>query len=140
MVTKRATLLGILLVLGLLLPLGASAKTQTILGSVMITGVSPTDIVGVAVIHNPGFEKTITQQIPPLTFPVFVDVDKNDSGGAVLNKRFDTLVMLTNATAGPLNNIALTLLDASGTTTLASTTISLGAHASVAIFLSEVLP
>ncbi len=139
MVIKRATLLGILLVLGLLLPLGASAKTQTILGSVMITGVSPTDIVGVAVIHNPGFEKTISQQIPPLTFPVFVDVDEDDVSGAVLNKRFDTVVTLTNATAGPLDDITLTLLDASGTTALASTTIDLAANASAAVFLSDLL-
>jgi len=138
--TRRVALFTALLLLGLLLPLGASASTRTVLGSLMITGVSPTDLVGVAVIHNPGFEKTITQQVPPLTFPVYVDVDKNDSNGAVQNRRFDTFIMLTNATAGPLNNIALTLLDASGATTLASTTISLGAHASVAIFLSEVLP
>jgi hypothetical protein len=142
MVTKRAIAagVGVLLAVGLLLPPNALAKTQTVLGSLMITGASPTDLSGVAAIHNPGFEKTISQQIPPLVFPVFVDLDEDDVSGAVLNKRFDTLVTLTNTTGSPLNNITLTLLDASGATTLGMKTLNLGPHASVLVFVSDLLP
>ncbi len=142
MVTKRAIAAGVgaLLAVGLLLPSKAPAKTQTVLGSVMITGVSPTDLSGVAAILNPGFEKSISQQIPPLVFPVFIDVDEDDVTGAVLTKRFDTLVALTNTTGSQLNNITLTLLAADGTTVLGTKTFNLGPHASTLIFLSDLLP
>jgi len=142
MLTKPAIAAGVraLLAVGLLLPPEALAKTQTVLGSVVITGAAPTDLSGVAVIHNPGFEKTTSQQIPPLAFPVFVDVDEDGASGVVLNKRFDTLVMLTNTTGSTLNNITLTLLGADGTTVLGTKTFNLGPHASTLIFLSDLLP
>ena len=135
-----SALLAAFLVLGLLLPQAASARAQTILGSLTITGVSPTDLVGIAVIHNPGFEKTITQQIPPLTVPVFVDVDKDDSSGGVLTSRFDTLVVLTNTTGNTLINITLTLLDTDGNQLATMTINNLGAHASRTINVSDLLP
>lgn len=128
-----------LLVLGLLLSTEASAKTQTVLGSLKITGAGPLELVGFALTHNPGFEKTITQQIPPFIVPVFVDVDKDDGNGQVLNSRFDTTVVLTNTTAVTLN-LTLTILDASGTQTLATSNISLAANATTAITLSALLP
>lgn len=129
-----------LLAVGLLFAPMAQAKTQTVLRSLMITGASPTDLSGVAVIHNPGFEKTISQQIPPLAFPVFVDLDEDDATGTVLNKRFDTLVTLTNTTGNPLNNVTLTLLDASGANTLGATVVNLAPHASVLVLVSDLLP
>jgi hypothetical protein len=139
MLTKRISLLGVFLILGLLLPLGASASTKTVLGSVVITGsFSDGQIVGIMVIHNNGLEKTISKDIPSYTFPVFVDVDEDDATGAVINKRLDTAVLLTNATAGTLNDITLSVMDASGAP-LASTTFDLDPHESVAIFLSDLL-
>jgi len=65
--TKRAALLVIPLLLGLLLPKGVSARTITALGSVSIThpdGSPATELVGVVVIHGPVFLQTITQQLP----------------------------------------------------------------------------
>ncbi len=135
----RRVLLAVLVLLVLLLPSGVSARTQTVLGSLTITGAASTDLVGVAVVHNPGFEKAITQQIPPFTTPVFVDVDKDDMTGQVVISRFDTIVVLTNTTAGTLH-LTLTILDASGMTTLATKMISLDPHATTAINLSALLP
>jgi len=128
-----------LLLLGLFLSAEASAKTQTVLGSLRITGAGPSELVGFVVSHNPGFEKTITQHIPPFIVSVFVDVDKDNGNGQVVNSRFDTTVVLTNTTAGTLN-LTLTILDASGTQTLATSNISLAANATTAITLSALLP
>lgn len=125
--------------LAILLPHGAFAKTQTLLGSLTITSASPTDRVGVTVLHNPGTDETISQQLLPLTVPVFVDVDKEDSGGRVVNKRFDALVALTNVSSAVLNDIKVTLMDASRTTMLASKTISLGPYATALVFASDLL-
>jgi len=65
MLTRGAILISVVLLVSLLLPQNSSAKTQTVLGSLTITGAGPTDLVGVVVTHNPGFEKTISQQLPP---------------------------------------------------------------------------
>jgi hypothetical protein len=133
----RALLLGVL-VLGLLLPAQASASAKTILGSLHITGANLGELVGFAVSHNPGFEKNTTQHIPPFILSVFIDVDTDDGTGQVVNSRFDTLVVMTNTTAGTLN-LTLTILDASGTQTLATENISLAANATTAIALSSLL-
>jgi hypothetical protein len=83
--TKRTVWLSALLLVGLLLPQEVSGRTRTILGSLTKTaigGTSPTmELAGVAVAHNPGFEKTVTQQLPPITIPVFVDDGKDDMTG-----------------------------------------------------------
>lgn len=122
MLTRRATLISVVLLVNLLLPQNSSAKTQTVPGSLTITGAGPTDLVGVVVTHNPGFEKTISQQIPPFTVPIFVDGDTDDTTGGTLN-------------------LTLTILDASGTTTLATSMVSLPPpHATTAIDLSGPLP
>ncbi len=136
---RPTALLTLFLLTGLLLPQGATARTQTVLGSLTITGASPSALVGVVVDHNPGFEKTITVPVPPFTAPVFVDVDKDDMSGQVVNSRFDTTVVLTNTTGMPLS-LTLTVLDASGTTTLATKMVSLAAHATTAINVSALLP
>ncbi|MFN3476666.1 MAG: hypothetical protein ACK4Z6_03815 [Candidatus Methylomirabilales bacterium] len=143
--TKRATLLSALLLLGLLLPVGASATPLTVIGSLTITKADgtplTTELVGFAVIANPGFEKTITQQIPPFTVPFFVDVDKEDSSGSsgekILKSRFDTTVVLTNTTPDSLN-IKLTLRDDSGAL-LTTEERTLDANATIVIVLSELL-
>jgi hypothetical protein len=69
--TKGVFLLASLLILGLLAPTGASAKRVMAFGSLTITKsdgtalstVSP-PLVGVAVLANPGLEKTISIPIP----------------------------------------------------------------------------
>jgi hypothetical protein len=129
----------VFLILGLLLPLEASAKTISILGSALITNVSEDEVVGIAVIANPGLEKSMTQQIPPLTFPVFVQLVEDDANGAVINKLLDTLVAITNATNGILDDITLSVMDTSGAP-LGSTTFDLAAHASILIFVSDLVP
>ena len=139
MLTRRATLISVVLLVNLLLPQNSSAKTQKVFGSLTITGAGPTDLVGVAVTHNPGFEKTVSQQIPPFTLPVFVDADVDDNTGQVVNSRFETTVILTNTTGGTLN-LTLTILDASGVNTLATSLVSLPPHATTSIDLSGPLP
>ena len=139
MLTRRATLISVVLLASLLLPQNSSAKTQTVLGSLTITGAGPTDLVGVVVTHNPGFEKTISQQIPPFTVPIFVDVDTNDTTGDVVHSRFETTVILTNTTGGTLN-LTLMILDASGVNTLATSMVNLPPHATTSIDLSGPLP
>lgn len=136
---KPTALLALFLLTGLLLPPGAAARTQTVLGSVTITGALPSELVGVVVDHNPGFEKTISLPVPPLTAPVFVDVDKDDMTGQIMNSRFETTVVLTNTTASPLT-LTLTILDAGGTSTLATKMISVGPHATALVNISGLLP
>jgi hypothetical protein len=139
MLSHRATLILVALLVSLLLPQNSSAKSQTVLGSLTITGAGPTDLVGVVVTHNPGFEKTISQQIPPYTVPIFVDADVDDTTGQVVNSRFETTVILTNTTGATLN-LTLTIMDAGGTNTLATVPVTLLAHATTAIDLSGPLP
>jgi hypothetical protein len=141
MLTQRANLVTVfaaVLLAGLLLPQPSTASTQTVLASLTITGAGPTDLTGVVITHNPGFEKTVSQGIPPYTVPVFVDQEVNDMTGQVVNSRFLTTVLLTNTTGGTLN-LTLTITDAGGTNTLATIPVSLPAHATTAIDLSEAL-
>lgn len=116
---KRVALLTALL--SLALPLGGEAAPVTIVGSLMITGVGgvalpPNALSGFATIANPGAEKAITYQIPPFTFPVFVDGDNGVPGNSLklLKKNFDTTVVVTN-TSGAALTIELRLFDANGT-------------------------
>lgn len=151
--TKHMALLAGLLLFSLLLPPGVSAKTVTMLGSLTITKVVTagppivetaltTELVGIALIANPGLEKIITQQLPPFTVPVFVDVDADDvresSGPKILRKRVDTTLILTNTTDDPLE-IHLTLRDPGGNT-LGTQSRTLGDHATLALSLSDLLP
>ncbi len=141
MLTHRATLMSVVLVVllvGPLLPQYSSAGTQTVLASLTITGAGPTDLTGVVVTHNPGFEKTISQPVPPYILPIFVDQDVDDMTGQVVNSRFLTTVILTNTTGETLD-LTLTIVDASGLNTLATSMISLPAHATTAIDLSDEL-
>jgi len=69
--------------LGMALPAAVSARPFTILGSLTITGDNNTPlqnnaITGFAVIANPGLEKTIVQQFPPYTLPIFIDGEEED--------------------------------------------------------------
>lgn|SRR5574341_1137439 len=139
--TKHSTWLAAFLLLALFLPTGASAATQTIVGSVTVTNADftapPTDLVGVAIIHNPGFEKTSSQQLPPFTAPIFLDVDTNDTTGDVVHSRFETTLMLTNT--GGAKTIGLIIRGAEGNQ-LAQETVNLGGFATVLINLSTLLP
>jgi hypothetical protein len=136
-------LIASLLILAALLSVPAAAASREMLGSLTITGPDgaalTTQLTGVAVIANPGFEKNITVQIPPFTFPVFVQGETTEeSASRLLKKNFDTTLILTNTTAAPLV-IELVLRDSSGSV-LSSTVETLAAHASKVIFVSTLLP
>jgi hypothetical protein len=105
-----------LLVVGLLVPGIAAARRGNMMGSLTISGDNlPNRLVGIAVVSNPGLEKTMVQQIPPFTVPVIVDVEFEDSsnGPRILNKNLDTTVVLTNVSSAPLT-VTLTLRDGDG--------------------------
>jgi hypothetical protein len=145
--TKRFGWIAAWLVAGLLAgwPASALAANNNIVGSLTIAAASPapaltTELVGVAIIANRGFEKTVSQQIPPFTVPVVVTDDQGQSAtSANLSQiNVDTTLILTNTTATPLN-LVLTLYDADGV--IKSTTpLSVGAHATVMKRVSELLP
>ncbi len=101
-----------------------------------------TELVGLALIANPGLEKNITTQIPPFTFPVLVDGETEDAPGAtsskLLTKNVDTTLVLTNTTNGKLS-LTLTLRDAGGNV-LTTTNTSLAPNASTVIMVSDLLP
>jgi hypothetical protein len=138
--------LGALFALVLLLPSAIAAGPVTMLGSVKIEAADASDLtgklVGVAVIANPGLEKTISQQIPSFTLPVFVDGDRADGGTAnprpFLNRRLDTTLLLTNTHTGALN-IIVRLRDANGTL-LNSTPYSLAQDATIVVAVSGIVP
>jgi hypothetical protein len=105
-----------LLVAVLLVPGIAAARQGNMVGSLTINGDNlPNRLVGIAVVSNPGLEKTMVQQIPPFTVPVIVDVEFEDSsnGPRILNKNLDTTVVLTNVSTTPLT-VTLTLRDGDG--------------------------
>ena len=141
---RLLTVLSALLILGLLLPQGVMARRHTLLGSISLTkaGGAPltNEVTGVATISNPGFEKNISEPIPPYTLPVFIDQDENDgadSSSRVTNKHMDTLVILTNTTGASLA-VVLTLRDAEGVI-LNTITVTLPAHGTKAIALSDLI-
>jgi hypothetical protein len=125
----------------LLLPQAGWAGSHTALGSLTVTNANGSplntgDVVGLALIANPGMEKAVAPQLPPYTVPVFVDVDTDD-GDHVVNSRFDTTVLLTNTTGSPLP-VLLTVRDAGGVT-LGSKTLTIAAQGTVAVTLSSLL-
>jgi len=141
--TKGVLLLASLLILGLLVPSAASARRVIALGSITIsepdgTALSTTNppLVGVAVIANPGLEKTISVPVPPYTFPVFVNKDRDEPG----DNDFDAVFAVTNISGNPLV-IKLTLHDANGVVVALTTdTFTVGANATLTIRLSSLLP
>ncbi len=136
MLTDRAAWLSALL----LRRQGLSADRHTLRGSLTIAAESPSSPVGATVVDSRGLEEGIMEQALPLTVPVSVEVDNGNLSGRALGGGGDTLLTLTNTTSRPFNNITLTLRDAGRAATLASKTISLDAHATVVLFLSDLLP
>lgn len=151
--TKWVTVVWAVLVLGLVMaPAVQAHHPLSIAGSVSVTaagGGEPTGLVGFAVIANPGFEKTITQHLPPFTLPVFIEGDLlDDEGGAaptnrsglrLLRKRLDTTLVLTNTTAGTLN-LLVHLWDGNGGDPLVSDfVLTLGPHATKLLPVADLL-
>ena len=141
---RLLAVLSTLLILGLILPQGAMARRHTLLGSISLTKVGgaalTNEVTGVATISNPGFEKNISEPIPPYTLPVFIDQDEADGPGSssnVIDRRMDTMVILTNTT-GALLDVVLTLRDADGVI-LNTTTVTLPAHGTKLISLSDLI-
>ncbi|MBI3780352.1 MAG: hypothetical protein HY278_04735 [candidate division NC10 bacterium] len=139
--TTRTSVVGTLLLLALLLPKQTWARTQTILGSVTILNATfsapASDLVGIAVIHSPGFAKSTTQPLPPLTAPFFVDVDKDDTTGKVVNSRAETTLILTNT--GGATTIGLIVRDAVGSQ-FGQNSVTLAGFGTVTIDISALLP
>lgn len=132
---------------GVLLPASALAKRVTVFGSLAIakctdvactgtTGLA-TEFNGVAVTANPGLEKTITFQVPPCTFPVFVNKETDDSSDS---GNLDTLLILVNVSGGS-QTIKLTLRDSAGNpVTLTTDVFTVDANHTLSLFLSNLLP
>jgi len=114
---------------------GVSADTQPFRGSLTITAEVAAAPVGATVVDSRDFEEGIMNQALPLTVPVSMHVDNGDLSGGC-----DTLLTLTNTTDRPFNNITLTLRDAGRRATLLTKTISLDAHDTIVLFLSDLLP
>lgn len=146
---KVKALVAVLLALtigGLLLPTSALARRVSVFGSLTIarctdvactgtTGLT-TEFNGVSVTTNPGLEKTITFQIPPFTFPVFVNKETDSPGGGDL----DTLLVLVNV-SGSSQTIKLTLLDVDGNpVTLTTGIFTVDANHTLSLSLSSLLP
>ncbi len=152
--TKWVTVVWAVLVLGLVMTPAAQAHHPlSIAGSVSISsdegGVGePTGLVGFAVIANPGFEKTITQHLPPFTLPVFIEGDllddegvaapSNRSGLRLLRKRLDTTLVLTNTT-GLLLNLFVHLWDGDGHLLVSGFPLPLGPHATKLLPVGDLL-
>jgi hypothetical protein len=150
--TKWATIVCAVLTLGFVLCGQAAAHPLTVAGSLTIAksdgGDLGTSLVGFAVIANPGFEKSITIHIPPFTLPVFIDGDREDgddddsavsSSSRLVRRRFDTTVVLTNTTESLLG-LKLTVRDGSGAVLANAVPVSLEAHETKVIPVSDLLP
>lgn len=136
--TRVVPLLTVALLLGALLPGEVLARRVTVLGSLTVTKADlsalTTEVTGIAVISNPGFEKTMAQQLPPFVIPVFADKETDNPGQGSL----DTLVALTNTTDSALA-LLLTLRNAAGTV-LSATPLALPARGTAALFVSDLVP
>ncbi|MBI4609663.1 MAG: hypothetical protein HY726_11725 [Candidatus Rokubacteria bacterium] len=104
-----------------------SLRQHAEIGSILIevTAGDPSGLVGLALLTNPGLEKTATYPLPKLaasdtrvTVPLFVmqaeveeDDDDRDRGKRgsrrVVRKDLDTLLILTNGTTGTGENMTL---------------------------------
>lgn len=148
MLRKGLALSTVFLLVGLLLPQGVSAnKTEKFLGSLTIAGASSpicpapapvSDLFGIVVLSNPGLEKTIVNHIPPLVHPIFIDVDKKDSG-EVLEKRLDTHVVVTNSNTTTCLSFTMTIRDKNGAV-LAAPTVTLDPQETGLFFLENLIP
>jgi hypothetical protein len=134
------------LALGLTLPTRASAARVTIVGSLTITGAGgaalTTELVGIALIANPGGEKSATIQIPPFVLPVVIDGEDGGPGarGKLLSKNLDTTLLLTNTTTASMT-IELTVRDGDGTSlTTSPAVVTLGPRATKVVVVSDLLP
>jgi hypothetical protein len=127
------------------LPAAAPARPVTVLGSLTITGDNAqaltNQIAGFAVIANPGLEKTIVQQLPPYTLPVFLDGEGPDGSPSLrlLRRNLDTTVVLTNTTNAPLV-IEITVRDAAGAILTGPRDMTFAAHETQTFQLADILP
>ena len=145
--TKMAVTVAVFLMAGvLLLPQISAARRQTVLGSLSVTlagGAALTDqVVGVAIISNPGFEKNVNQQLPPYRIPVFIDADEADAAGPgvphIIARNVETTVFLTNNTGAALD-IEIRLRNAEGAT-LGTLALTLPPNGTRAVGVSDLLP
>jgi hypothetical protein len=139
---NRGALLVAGLIAVLLLPSLAGAKRVTVLGSLTVALDDGSDlgaplageVTGLSLITNPGIEKTIAQQLPPYTIPMFTDKDKGTGQGSL-----DTLVVLTNATATALD-ILIILRDGDGALLPGSpVSRTIPANGTISFFVSDLI-
>jgi hypothetical protein len=147
----RTCFIGLLCLLGVtLLAGGVEAKKVVRFGSIEFKVNGGTTLVGMVVTMNPGLEKTIPYQIPPLTgatatftTPFLFDVDDDDDDGKPERKSLDSLIVLTNSGTGTLT-IDLKFYDAQGTLLTVKGggtvyTVTLDAHETEARFAADLL-
>ncbi len=98
----------------------AQASQAVTIGSIAYTATAPS-VIGLVSISNPGFEKTIVYQFPPLspswTTPFFTDLELEVDGGKghVVGRNFDTTIVLTNTSSSPGGvDVDLTFYDQDG--------------------------
>jgi hypothetical protein len=148
--TQRLLMIAFLMLLAGALVSPASAAT--LLGSVSLTKASggvesdlttdPPDVVGTVVISNPGLEKTITQQLPPFTVPIVIDAEGSGPSLRVLRKNLDAVLLVTNPSGTAAITVVIRVWDPDGAelTPTGGVSQTLGAHATKAIRLSDLLP
>lgn len=146
---KVKVLVAVLLALaigGMLVPASALAKRVSVFGSLAIdkctdvacTGTTAltTELNGIVIIANPGLVKNITFQVPPFTFPVFVNKETDSPGDGDL----DTRLVLVNV-SGNSQQIKLTLRDLNGNpVTLTTDIFTVDVNHTLNLLLSHLLP
>jgi hypothetical protein len=136
-----------------ILPTQALARQEVMVGSIAYSASAPS-VIGLVSMANPGFEKTITYQFPSppstsFTTPFFLDLDVEGEDaestprhGRVLNRNFDTTVVMTNTSLAGVT-IDLTFFDQAGNPINGTDTtpihVALGPKATTALFVSNLL-
>ncbi len=132
---KLAAALCALLIVSPCLPPGAFAAPVTVFGSLTITDdmgnpLTGEPFVGVVVMSNPGFEKTVAVRIPPYTFQFFVSAGNN----------LNTTIAITNI-SGSDKTIKLNARQLNGDPiTLTTDTFMVNNNATLVISLLDFLP
>jgi hypothetical protein len=137
-------MLSVLLVIGLLAPIDASAVRVTAGGSVVLRGdpaFDPlsTELVATFITSGTGLQNPIVQQLPlpgfVFTLPMFVSEEKDNPGAGDIG----TLMILTNTTNGPLM-VIMQFYNLDGSLLFGPTSIVLATKETRILRLSEVLP
>jgi len=136
-----------------ILPAQALAHEEAMVGSIAYSASAPS-VIGLVAIANPGLEKTVTYQFPSppstsFTTPFFMDLDVEGEDaestprhGRVLNRNFDTTIVMTNTSLAGVT-VDLTFFDQAGKPINGTDTtpihVALGPKATTALSVSNLL-